>query len=258
MKAKLFDARACATWWALLCLGACASEGTKTGNGIHLEFAATQSPLTSALDAGSTSEPDGGPSASGKPGAFRLEGAWLNVSEVTLRGPSALCESGGLLDSDVECADGRLRVRRAMTLDLQNPRTSPLSNYVFPSTVYDRVDVRFDDDGAPIGGIERASFVFTGVLDVGGAEERVVITSRRNDELRFENTSGIDVLENELLEAQVDVTRWIAALPLVTCIESGEVENIEGAWRFDDATGCGDVPRLVVDELGASTRLDKD
>jgi hypothetical protein len=249
--------RANAALCTLLFVGACASEGTKTGNGIRLEFAATQSPLTAIVDAGAATEPDGGPSRPAAQGTFRLESAWLNISEVTLRGPSSLCE-GALAGSDVECADGRLRVRREMTLDLLDPRTSPLSEYVFPSTVYDRVDIRFDDDGATLGEVARASFVFSGTLERGGAKERVLITSRRNDELRFENTTGVDVFENEWLEAEIDVARWIAALPLSTCIDSGEVENVDGVWWFDDNTRCGDVPRLIFDELGASTRLDKD
>src|SRR5690606_25238982 len=130
---------------SLLVVVGCSSDGTKTGNGMQMEFATARERLLLA-DAGAL-----GVSAVDRSGAhFRLDRAELSLGEIELRARDFdPCPEVDVFGSG-SCGNKRFSLREPIVVDLLTRRSTPsLDGYVFPAGVYDRIEARIepiDDD----------------------------------------------------------------------------------------------------------------
>lgn len=235
-----------------LTLGACAADGTKTGNGVHMEFAAAGQAL-SVSDAGA---PVPFVVVDLQGSKFEIDEVVLSVSRVELRAKGEnLCNFE--LPPTVTCTNGRLRLREQMELDLLSPGSDPqLSALEFPPVVYDRVEVRtqaLDKDSA----LGSVSFYVSGRATINEQPNRFVLSLKRNETLRFENVDGVDLDVGQTLSAQIDVRSWFARLPLTSCVEAGGVSLAGDTWLFTEDSKCKQVEQTFVEELRRSTELSR-
>jgi hypothetical protein len=241
-------------WWvgSILLLAACAPDGTKTGNGVQMEFVVNGEALTQA---------DGGAAqpllVEDKQGtSFLIDEAVLIVSQLELRAKDEdLCAFE--LSESLVCTNGRLRLRQNLELDLLAPRTnSVLRDLVFPAVVYDRVEVRtqaLNKDSA----LGPVSFYLSGQVTVNERTNAFVVSLKRNETLRFEALEGVNVREGQWLSAQIDVRAWFEQLPLTDCITAGDVTLEQDTWQFTEQSKCKEIESTFVDALRQATRLRK-
>lgn len=231
----------------------CAADGTKTGNGVQLELAAVNQALTQS----DTQPTDAGLASIGlrdqQGTSLVLDQAVLVVSEIELRAKGTdLCAFER--SADVDCTNGRLRLRGLFELDLLAPESSELAAFSFPAVVYDQVEVRTEalDKDSQWGAV---SFYLTGRMQAGAEETPFVVSLKRNVTLRFEELNGVSVRAGEWLSARIDLAAWFAHMPLTDCIERGDVETIEEAWVFSEDSKCKEIENSFLVQLNAATRL---
>lgn len=230
---------------------ACAADGTKTGNGVQMEFVASGASLTDSDVHASTlvvTDLQGT--------TFLVDEALLIVSQVELRAKGEDLCSFELSDS-INCTNGRLRFSETMQLDLLGPRTNErLMSLAFPEVTYDRVEVR-TQALAKDSALGPVSFYVAGQVTLDGSARPFVLSLKRNETLRFENSVGVDVASGQWLSAQIDLSAWFGKLPLTSCIEAGEVALEGDTWMFTEDSKCKEIERLFVEELRLATRLSR-
>lgn len=235
-----------------LVVAACAADGTKTGNGVQMEFVATGQALTES-DA-SMSHSLAVTDLQGT--TFLIDEALLIVSEIELRAKGAdLCTFD--VPASTTCTNGRIRLRDIMELDLlAPPSNASLLGIEFPAVVYDRVEVRTEalDKDSALGPV---SFFVAGQVTLDGQTKPFVLSLKRNETLRFENLEGVDVANGQWLSAQIDLQAWFNVLPLTSCVESGDVTLEQDTWLFTEGSKCKDIEQTFVEELLKATRLSK-
>jgi hypothetical protein len=230
----------------------CAADGTKTGNGVQMEFVATGQSLVEA-DSGS-SAPFAVTDLQGT--TFWIDDAKLVVSEIELRAKGEDLCTFDTVDG-ITCTNGRIRIREVMELDLLAPRGNRvLQGLEFPAVVYDRVEVRTQtlDKDSLLGPV---SFHVSGQVTFNGQTNVFVLSLKRNETLRFENLNGVAMADNEWLSAQIELRSWFATLPLTDCVEAGDVVLEQDTWMFTESSKCKQIEQLFVEELLKSTRLSK-
>ncbi len=247
--------------WALTLISGtiwgCASDGTKTGNGVTLEFAATQQGLSIETDAGvdDALPPEAELRTVDSSGTvFTLERALLGVTQIELRTPSGVPCEGLELHAGVDCDAERLRIRQDFELDLLRRRSKPsLDEYRLPPGIYERLDISLDElKDSELG---RATLLLEGRMDPAGRDLPFVLTIENSESLRFENTSGVNVDDGESLLGLLDVQAWFSALPITSCLDADELELQDGILLIEDADGCSEIEAEFIDALRASTEL---
>ncbi len=236
---------------ALLLAQGCSSDGTKTGNGMRLDFSvAGESLLT--RDAGQVDSLLHVVDSSGT--RYDIGVAKLSLGKLELRA-DGFDPCPEPMPEQARCSKGRFTWDEAMVADLITRETSPdLSVYQFPVGRYDRVQVRIDPrpKSAPEG---RVSLWVEGTAHWGGEERPFVLAIKRSETLRFEDVAGVLVEDEQWLSAELDLELWFAALPLTDCYEDGGLDEVAGAIRIDDTSRCSEVERALVDVLRSSTGL---
>lgn len=227
----------------------CAAGGTKTGNGVHMEFAATGQALS--VSDGGTPLPFVVVDLQGS--TFEIEEVMLIVSRLELRAKGEdIC--GFELAPAFTCTNGRLRLREQIELDLLSPGSNEQLNALeVPPLVYDRVEVRtqaLDKDSA----LGAVSFYVSGRATINEQSNRFVLSLKRNETLRFEN-DGLALDVGSTLSSEIDLRSWFARLPLTSCVDAGDVALAGGTWVFTEDSKCKQVEQTFVEELRNATRL---
>jgi hypothetical protein len=167
--------------------------------------------------------------------------------------------------SETGTGSGTLVVAGPIVVDLMTGATTPdLSGLVIPAGTYKRIDFRLEEAKAGelaateplIGYSLKASAHFTGTAQAG---KKLELALKFSEDARFETATGVVVPEGGKLLAMLQPTKWLAGLPLGTCLQKGEV-TVEGdTVRIDDkAKGdCSGAESLVKNNIKNSGDLRK-
>jgi hypothetical protein len=251
----------------LLALTACGDEqtGTHIGNptaGFALTVVSTE---PSAPAGRPTFRDDGGL-------VYTLSHARTYVRDIELYLPvgttcaDIAAELAGATCGPDESGGFKLDIRGPFVVDLVARETTPrrLETVRLPALTYRRVDVRIDegdpDDGVISASDElnerslvaRADFEYQGVAVV------LEVALRFNEDVRFEDPSGVAVSEAQSLLAELDAAAWLEGLALGDCLDDGELVVENGRLVIDDRAGsgeCSDVEGRVRANVEASGRL---
>lgn len=227
------------------------SAGTHIGNPGELEVRAV-----SALRA-----PDGALTLQDDEGTeYRLTEARAHLRDIRLTPSAGLtcadlqpdlegarCDSDGpevIVDGpfEVDLLDGALPAR--------------LAQVRLPAVRWARVDLRLDD--APEGDLgllaghslaARASFTHQ------GAPAELHIRLRFNEDARIEAPNGVQLPDGGTLRAELDASAWLRDLPLAECLEEGDLEVEGGVLRVDEESRCGEIEKVLKDNIKDHTRL---
>ena len=192
---------------------------------------------------------------------FSLTAAFATVRHVELYLPAGASCAGlpGLSategDHTVTCDGDKIRARGPWRIDLLTRAATPALPLVpvVPGT-YRRIDVRFTKDvtGVTLGATG------TVPLSLGTMPFRLELDFERD--VRFEGTDLIaseDAIAHALLT--LDPTGWFAALPLVLCAESGDLDIDGGVLQLEDGGGaCAALEDTVEAAIGGSGVLEDD
>ncbi len=252
------------------CIGAgclllsCAADGTKTGNGITMEFATTSEGLHLAEPDAGAADADAGlglsdglrtTDAAGS--VFTITEAHMAVTEIELRQDGGINCAAVVDQSGLDCDEDRLRLRFDFDVDLLAGRTAPdLRDFELPAGIYQRVEVTIDDleDDAAFAD---STFFVNGEFSYEGDVVSFELSLARTETLRFEGSTGVLVEPGENLVARLDVSEWFRTLPITECVDSGELEIEDGHLVIADSGGCSELENAFVDALRASTALEQ-
>ncbi len=246
----------------------CAADGTKTGNGITMEFGTSHQALsvTDDRDGGTNAKRSDAASTDGARGvglyttdasgaSFFIETATMAVTRIELRTPDTMPCSALEFGAGVECDADRLRIRGAFELDLLARAAKPsLDLFELPTGTYTRVDVDLErlDRETLLG---RNTFAVAGHFEYQGQLRDFRLALERNETMRFESPSGALVEAGQSLLAAFDVAVWFEALPIIDCLEAGELELTASGLVITEASGCSDIENAFVEALRRSTEL---
>ncbi len=193
-------------------------SGTKTGNGITLEFVSSEQALRFSNDAGAN--PDADHSFGGSPGSFppgdwevRIDVATMRVSQIDVV-PATEVDCDAVLFKNVECLDDRYRISESIELDLLTGMSEPnLEEYRFPPGEYDSVEVSL---AVPSGDdSEGAALRFSGVVEFGGEPMPFEFEVSEARGLTFTSLDGtsLDIGTGSTLQATLDLGRLFELNP---------------------------------------------
>jgi hypothetical protein len=243
-------------------IAACGSEPVAGGDGalsMRLALTASQPPQGSAPGAIAL-EDQGGT-------AFTIESAEAHVRHIRLDLPEG--QACADLDFDfrapVSCEDERIEIAGPFVVDLIAGTAQPsLANLRIPPGDYARVDVRFDDS-EPDDGLVDASAALadhtmhaTGRFDHDGQEMSFELLLKLNEDARFEAPGGIALGEAGGSDAllMLDVSDWFSALPVIECMEDGELTVEDGTLLIDDERSeCSEIEDTLKDAIKGSGQL---
>lgn len=246
----------------LALVAACGSESGSGDDGavtMRLALTASEPPRDSAPGA-IAFEDDSGT-------AFTIESAEAHVRHIRLDLPDG--QACADLDFDfrapVSCEDDRIEISGPFLVDLIAGTAQPsLDALRIPPGDYERVDVRFDD-AEPDDGLVDASAALadhtmhaTGRFDHDGQEMSFELLLKLNEDARFEAPGGIALGEAGGRDAllMLDVSDWFSALPVIECMEDGELTVEDGTLLIDDERSeCSEIENTLKDAIKGSGQL---
>jgi hypothetical protein len=253
-----------APWLVLLSLPACvdtteesagsAQSGTKTGNGITLEFGTTGQQLRLLGDAGVA---DAGPVVGQLPNpaqpdvSLHLDVATMRVSQIDVLPATTIdCSAPVPEGSGAECLSDRYRISDVVDLDLITGESIPsLDDYRLPAGDYERVEISLalPSPDTPQGS---SALHIAGVVEVAGGSVpfQFELTETRVLEFVARTSAVVEVQDGERLRASFDVARLFERSS-AGCLDFGLTVNV---GTEDVCESSGDE---LLDALRASTEL---
>ncbi len=201
--------------------------------------------------------------------AIVLDEAWVNLRDLQLDVPSdedldcdALADE---LTDPVTCSAGTLTVTGPFVADLLTGTSEPsLDDVSLAAGTYERLDARVDDAEHLEAGdvLAELALLLRGELTLDGAVQPFELALQLNEDIRFEGGDGVQVDgQASGLLAALDVSSWLAEVPLAACIREGDVEvGDDGVARIDEDTSgsgdCSDVEDRIREHMKEDGQLD--
>lgn len=135
--------------------------------------------------------------------------------------------------------------------------TPPLDSFTLEPGIYKRVDVRLDDSELEDGLVTASDPLLDNTMIVEGTfdydnnpERQFQLILKFNEDIRFEDISGVVVPENEstsiVLSLMVD--EWLGNIDITSCLDDGDLDlDSNGNLIIDDTNGsdCQDVEGTI-------------
>lgn len=236
--------------------------GVETGNG-RTGFTTATVKLALRTAAGTPGAPTTEDTA-GTRFTFQTARAVVRYVELSLpdgRTCSTLDLTG--LDSRIVCDPSGLRVQGPFVVDLLTGATTPsLADLSVPAGLYDRVDIRFDDDKGSVPSSDPLSehtLLAEGTFDAGKGPQAFRLRLKFNEDARFERPGGFELTEDapEEVLLWLDVAGWFQTLPLTECVAEGRFDEQGGTLLFEDSGGgCSDIENTLKKAIKESGQID--
>ncbi|MBN1206483.1 MAG: hypothetical protein JXB05_16470 [Myxococcaceae bacterium] len=182
---------------------------------------------------------------------FTLTQARIHLRDIRLDLPQGTkCADVRGLMTGAECkggdtgsGSGTLVVSGPIVADLMTGATTPdLSGLVLPAGAYKRIDFRLEEahaDELPAGEplIGYSMKVSADFSEQAG--KKLELALKFSEDARFESATGVEVPEGGTLIAMLQPSKWLAELPLSSCIQKGDVA-FEGDTLLIDERAKGE------------------
>lgn len=202
----------------------------------------SQSMAKSAVDANTYNVVDEGGTT------FTITEARVNVRHIQFDLPE---------DSEQDSTN-KISLDGPFVFDLVNGTQTPTINaFEVEEGIYRRIDVRFDDAEAsdallPAGDeLLDNTMLIAGTFDFDGTSGRNFrFVLKFNEDLRFEEPNGINVVEGETTEffLSLNVTEWLAGIDITSCLDGGDLSlESNGDLIIEDGSGsdCQDLEGTI-------------